>query len=342
MTEIDAREVPQLRNLAVAVLPSSPVASPSILMKFLRSLGIAGAVLAAIGGFAFKTLLPKSTAEGVAMGKYMLGDSGLLSDGVGKHFFPWKAAFWTMMPGMRMVISPPGGNSHLATRTWFYDEQILAALQPGWQVVICGAGFDTRAYRMHVPRGVRFFELDLAEHPGVQNYKRRQLERNGILSAPNVTFLPIDFKADSISDVLARGGHDPKQPTVFLLEGVTMYLTREAIASTVAEMKAVSAPGSLLLCELFDARLLTEAAKDDPVLGKYWMGVTMMGEPYSFGVEPARMREFWTKDNGVKIVAHKTPEEQYDEWMDTPGAAVIDDGLLPHGGICHLFSLRLK
>ena len=54
------------------------------------------------------------------------------------------------------------------------------------------------------------------------------------------------------------------------------------------------------------------------------MGVTMMGEPYSFGVEPARMREFWTKDNGVKIVAHKTPEEQYDEWMDTPGAAVID------------------
>ena len=311
-------------------------------MKFLRSLAIAGAVLAAIGGLAFKTLLPKSTAEGVAMGKYMLGDSGLLSDGVDKHFFPWKAAFWTIMPGMRMVISPPGGNSHLATRTWFYDEQILAALQPGWQVVICGAGFDTRAYRMHVPRGVRFFELDLAEHPGVQNYKRRQLERNGILSAPNVTFLPIDFKSDSISDVLARGGHDPKKPTVFLLEGVTMYLTREAIANTVAEMKAVSAPGSLLLSELFDARLLTEAAKDDPVLGKYWMGVTMMGEPYSFGVEPARMREFWTKDNGVKIVAHKTPEEQYDEWMDTPGAAVIDDGLLPHGGICHLFSLRLK
>ena len=72
------------------------------------------------------------------------------------------------------------------------------------------------------------------------------------------------------------------------------------------------------------------------------MGVTMMGEPYSFGVEPARMREFWTKDNGVKIVGHKTPEEQYDEWMDTPGAALIDDGLLPHGSICYLFSLRLK
>ena len=311
-------------------------------MKFLRSLAIAGAVLAAIGGLAFKTLLPKSTAEGVAMGKYMLGDSGLLSDGVGKHFFPWKAAFWTMMPGMRKVIAPPGGSAHLATRTWFYDEQILSTIKPGWQVVICGAGFDTRAYRMHVPRGVRFFELDLAEHPGVQNYKRRQLERNGILSAPNVTFLPIDFKTQSISDVLARGGHDPKQPTVFVLEGVTMYLTRAAVAETVAAMKAISAPGSLLLCELFDARLLTEAARDDAALGPYWKFVTMVGEPYSFGVEPAKMASFWTKELGVKIIAHKTPEEQRDEWLDTPGAIVIDDGLLPHGGICHLFSLRLK
>jgi methyltransferase (TIGR00027 family) len=195
---------------------------------------------------------------------------------------------------------------------------------------------------MHVPRGVRFFELDLAEHPGVQNYKRRQLERNGILSAPNVTFLPIDFKADSISDVLARGGHDPKQPTVFVLEGVTMYLTRAAVAETVAAMKSISAPGSLLLCELFDARLLTEAARDDAALGPYWKFVTMVGEPYSFGVEPAKMASFWTKELGVKIIAHKTPEEQRDEWLDTPGAIVIDDGLLPHGGICHLFSLRLK
>jgi methyltransferase (TIGR00027 family) len=311
-------------------------------MKVVRSVAIFGVVLAAIGRLAFKTLVPQSTAEGVAMGKYLLGDSGLLSDGVGKHFFPWKAAFWTSTPGMRKVISPPGGSAHLATRTWFYDEQILSALQPGWQVVICGAGFDTRAYRMHVPRGVRFFELDLAEHPGVQNYKRRQLERNGILSAPNVTFLPIDFKTQSISDVLARGGHDPKQPTVFLLEGVTMYLTRESVAETVAAMKAISAPGSLLLCELFDARLLTEAARDDAALGPYWKFVTMVGEPYSFGVEPAKMASFWTKELGVKIIAHKTPEEQRDEWLDTPGAIVIDDGLLPHGGICHLFSLRLK
>ena len=311
-------------------------------MKVIRSVAVFGVVLAATGRLAFKTLVPQSTAEGVAMGKYLLGDSGLLSDGVGKHFFPWKAAFWTSTPGMRKVISPPGGSAHLATRTWFYDEQILSALQPGWQVVICGAGFDTRAYRMHVPRGVRFFELDLAEHPGVQNYKRRQLERNGILSAPNVTFLPIDFKTQSISDVLARGGHDAKQPTVFLLEGVTMYLTRESVAETVAAMKAISAPGSLLLCELFDARLLTEAARDDAALGPYWKFVTMVGEPYSFGVEPAKMASFWTKELGVKIIAHKTPEEQRDEWLDTPGAIVIDDGLLPHGGICHLFSLRLK
>ena len=87
-------------------------------MKVVRSVAIFGVVLAATGRLAFKTFVPQSTAEGVALGKYLLGDSGLLSDGVGKHFFPWKAAFFSMTRTLKgFMPSPPGGSAHLATRT---------------------------------------------------------------------------------------------------------------------------------------------------------------------------------------------------------------------------------
>ena len=92
-----------------------------------------------------------------------------------------------------------------------------------------------------------------------------------------------------------------------------------------------------VLCEVLSADDVDDAAR-----GPYWKFGSMVGEPYSFGVEPAKMASFWTKELGVKIIAHKTPEEQRAEWLDTPGAIELADGLLPHGGICHLFSLRLK
>jgi O-methyltransferase involved in polyketide biosynthesis len=74
-----------------------------------------------------------------------------------------------------------------------------------------------RSNRLHglFGRSVRFFELDLAEHPGQQRYKRRQLDRNGIIS-DHVTYLPINFMNESVATVLTRSGHDANTPTLFL------------------------------------------------------------------------------------------------------------------------------
>jgi methyltransferase (TIGR00027 family) len=294
--------------------------------------------------FCAKQALPSSTAEGVAVTRVLLSRMGLLSEGIAASFFPFKAwVFSSLPPSLRNAFLRsllPGGASHLATRTWFYDEHIMRLLKPDMQVVICGAGFDSRAYRLHVPRGVRFFELDLATHPGVQEYKRGQLARHGIV-IEQVTHLPIDFKTQSIADVLEAGGHDARRPTIFLWEGVTMYLSEAAVAATVGAMRSRAAPGSYLLCELFSAHLLSAAGHVDPLLAPYWKLVNRSGEPYSFGVWPSDMRSFWSKLS-AQVLVHYTPEEQREEWAATPGVAPVDDGGAPHGGICHLFLLELQ
>lgn len=302
----------------------------------------------AAAAFALRTiwkavLFPTTTAEGVAFSRYLLSDAGLLSEGIAKAFFPVKASFWTLHPSMRNFFFKviPGGASHLATRTWFYDANFARLLKPDMQVVICGAGFDSRAYRLHAPRGVRFFEVDLPQHPGVQEYKAGRLARYGIVT-DQVRLLPIDHKTQSLADVLKAGGHDPSKPTIFLAEGLTMYLTEESIADMVKSMRAVAAPGSYFMCELFDAYLLTEKGKEDPVLGKYWKIVSQSGEGYSFGVVPGEMDAFWKRLGVAEVLVHNNPQDQLDEWRQTPGTAAHDDGSMPHGGICHLFLLKIK
>jgi len=315
----------------------APLKAGACLMVF----GIAAPLIASA---LFKQLQPTSTAEAVAFVRHMMSDVGLLNEGVSRVFFPYKSWFWTATPSLRdtflQAVLGTGAMSHLATRTWFYDRHLMSLLKPDMQVVICGAGFDSRAHRLHVPRGVRFFELDLAQHPGVQEYKVAQLAKYG-LSSDGIVHLPIDFKRESISEVLMRGGHDPRKPTIFLWEGVTMYLNKEAIEVTVREMRKVAAPGSYLLCELFSARLLTEEAKADPSLSKYWKQVSKSGEAYSFGVWPKEMPKFWTSMQ-VHVVEHQNPEAQQKEWLMTPGTARWTDDDLPHGGVCHLFLLKLK
>ena len=176
-----------------------------------RSSPILAAAGMAAAAFALRTiwkavLFPTTTAEGVAFSRYLLSDAGLLSEGIAKAFFPVKASFWTLHPSMRNFFFKviPGGASHLATRTWFYDANFARLLKPDMQVVICGAGFDSRAYRLHAPRGVRFFEVDLPLHPGVQEYKAGRLARYGIVT-DQVRLLPIDHKTQSLADVLKAG-----------------------------------------------------------------------------------------------------------------------------------------
>src|ERR1700728_4123003 len=142
-----------------------------------------------------------------------------------------------------------GLRARLAARTRFFDEQVLAAISAGIpQVVIVGAGYDDRALRFRAP-GVRFFELD---HPDTQADKARRLR--AIKSGSKPVLAPADFRYDDAASVLAASGHDAGQPTLFVCEGLLVYLDRPTCVGLLATLRSRAAPGSELAVSLATQR----------------------------------------------------------------------------------------
>jgi methyltransferase (TIGR00027 family) len=111
------------------------------------------------------------------------------------------------------------------------------------QVVILGAGFDGRAWRMPELRDVTVFEVD---HPDSQREKRARAAALAPV-ARDVRFVPVDFARDGLDAALAAAGHDPAQPTTWIWEGVVMYLARSDIEATLGVIERRSASGSRLI-----------------------------------------------------------------------------------------------
>jgi len=144
-----------------------------------------------------------------------------------------------------LTLAPPEWlRPSIRARTRFMDEEVIAALGRGVrQVVICGAGLDDRALRFRTP-GVQFFELD---HPVTQADKAERLRAMG---AAGPTLAPCDFQTESVADVLAANGHDAAQPTLFLCEGLLVYLDQQACLRLLAGAASRAARGSTLAASL--------------------------------------------------------------------------------------------
>jgi methyltransferase (TIGR00027 family) len=136
----------------------------------------------------------------------------------------------------------------LAARTRFFDEQVLAAIAAGIsQVVIVGAGYDDRALRFRSP-GVRFSELD---HPGTQADKAARLRAMG--AAPDSggpTLAAADFRRDDVAAVLAACGHDARRPSLFICEGLLVYLDQPTCVRLLSALRERAAAGSRLAASL--------------------------------------------------------------------------------------------
>jgi methyltransferase (TIGR00027 family) len=132
----------------------------------------------------------------------------------------------------------------IAIRVAVLDAELLKAIRAGCrQVVILGAGFDTRAWRLDELAGTTVFEVD---HPATQHAKR---ERVANLPPPKakLVWTPVDFERDALIERLSAAGHNPSEPTVWIWEGVVMYLADAAVTSTLNAIRERSAPGSTLL-----------------------------------------------------------------------------------------------
>ena len=203
-----------------------------------------------------KSNRPSRTAHFVALGRAM-ADAGLshvanFSDPTARVFLDEKGArsltrTTTAARGAKRSIRVEmarGMADAIALRTVAIDAAVRAAMAEGvTQLVILGAGYDGRAWRMAELSGARVFEVD---HPATQGDKRAHLSELPSRKSP-VIFVAIDFERESLDAVLERAGHDRSLPTCWIWEGVVMYLTRDAMRTTLAAVAGRSAPGSTLI-----------------------------------------------------------------------------------------------
>jgi methyltransferase (TIGR00027 family) len=155
--------------------------------------------------------------------------------------------------GEHVVLSC--ARAQVTCRARYAEDRLADSVRAGVrQYVILGAGLDSFAYRSPLAGQVRVFEVD---HPATQQWKRRQLSAARVPVPDSVTFAPVDFETGSLAAGLASAGFDAAAPALVSWLGVTMYLTRPAIAETLAVL-GKSAPGTELVVE----HMLPEQLRD--------------------------------------------------------------------------------
>ncbi|QSQ14852.1 SAM-dependent methyltransferase [Myxococcus landrumensis] len=177
----------------------------------------------------------------------------------------------------------PGAYGFATARTLHLDSLFQTALDDGaQQVVLLGAGYDSRAYRFRERlEGVRVFEVDL---PSTQRRKKERL--SALLGAvPDwVTYVPSDFDAHRLEDVLPASGFDSRLRTFFLWEGVSMYLTEQGVRRTLGFVVRNTPRGSSIA---FDYVALGALRGDVryPNSRQWGSALAAMGHPMTFGIE---------------------------------------------------------
>jgi len=188
----------------------------------------------------------------------------------------------------------------LTYRTKAFDAALLDAVQDGAkQVVVLGAGFDSRAYRFQSQLGdVRFMEVDLGS---TQAYKKQRLGDIFGVMPSNVSFVPMDFTKDNLLEQLRNAGYSEQQKTFFLWEGVSYYLPESAVKDTLHFVRDHSASGSRIA---FDYTGANNPAINNPLhLYARW------GEPFLFGFPNSSAREY-VQQEGLGVLSD-TPGLEY-------------------------------
>ena len=161
-------------------------------------------------------------------------------------------------------------HDYLAARTSFFDRTVVSAIDRGVrQVVVGAAGYDGRAFR-YAKSGVSWFEVD---HPATQRDKLERLGRLGI-AAPHVRFVEADFTRDPVADRLRAAGLEAAAPSLFMLEGVAVYLEPAVLEIVLEQFRQVAAPRSRLAISVSLSREHDEGAR-----ARFQAAVAALGKP---------------------------------------------------------------
>ena len=240
------------------------------------------------------------------------------SDYMAKHFLTPKYSIFVGLLPHRFLKSyvqlrAPGSYCFMLTRTRHFDNTLLNELESGiQQVVLLGAGYDTRSFRFAGQlQNVAVFEVDF---PGTQQYKKKRLRETGSNLPSAVTYIPLDFNEESFSKALIRNGFSPRLKTLFLWEGVSYYLP-QPVVEQVLTFVSTCAPGSSIL---FDYSIKSFVNGDNSTYGGRQLAnwLKKIKEPFLFGLNPDETPCF-LHSCGLKPLSDYGPEDFEDMYLQT-------------------------
>lgn len=238
-----------------------------------------------------------------AMEAYRPEQERLFDDRFSRGFLPgWWVIY--LLPGLRnahmisIESSAPGFIGGLYGRTAYIDQCLCAALERGCgQVVILGAGFDARAYRIPGIQEKRVFELDL---PEAQHTKQARLVKVlGALPA-HVTFVPIDFDRQELDGALTEAGWRAGLRSFFIWEGVTQYIQPAAVERTLATIGSMASSGSELVFT-YAPRGVVDGTKRTRADQKIVSGANQIGMPWVTGLAPEELGDY-LREKGFDLI----------------------------------------
>jgi methyltransferase (TIGR00027 family) len=181
-----------------------------------------------------------------------------------------------------------GAIEFIAAREQYIDDFLKKCLSEGLdQVVILGAGFDTRAYRVAGIERTQVFEID---HPATQEVKLQRLKKVIDPLPDHVTFIPVDFETQTLAERLFANGYNENGKTLFIWQGVVMYLTPESVDSTLAFIANHSGAGSAVIFDYFYNETLR-----DMKMATARRVTRMIGERLIFGIDEGQVEAFLTQ-----------------------------------------------
>lgn len=229
---------------------------------------------------------------------------------------PWAAA--AVHRGLGFATR--GLSHYVPLRTRAIDDALREAVRLGAeQLVVLGAGLDNRALRLDELANVRAFEVD---YPSTQRYKTARLAALASPPRPKARSLvriPVDFETERLDQALLAGGFDPSARTFWIWEGVVVYLTREAIAGTLATVSALSAPGSRIALTYSPKRMLRGIAA--PLAGR---AVALVGEPLRTPLAPEEMNDILRAAELSRISDESSVEWAQRYWPGAGGSRAVE------------------
>ncbi len=200
----------------------------------------------------------------------------------------------------------PGLASSIRARVRYFDDFVKASIDKGLeQLIILGAGYDTRAYRIEGLKGnvnVKVFEVD---HPETQSLKKEKIAKIFGGLPDQVVYVPVDFDTESLGQKLLGNGYDRSKKTLFLMEGLVMYIPPKAVDEILSFIVNNSARGSEVLFDYFLQSVVDGTCEAGKNMRDF---AAEQGEPFLFGIEEGASEAFLMK-RGFSRVQNVTSDD---------------------------------